>query len=1043
MAPAIGHFAGRIVWFALAKTIFLVTCVGSFAQERPGGFVAPPRTIADITAVLDQEKPDPKLAANLRAEADAIAPAGAGGGQLAKFYLTRCQARSLLGEFGKAIADCEAAVRAGQGSLDLAAFGRILQGLSIQYAQIGEPKKSIEISQRIVRETSNVKGAKGRVFNATRHILENYLTLGDFEQAEAYARRNIALLQEARSWPSYAGFRKASWEAEIEQGRAALHEARGQFAEAEAAYRRGEILRREALRLLPGYDGLAPPRDQLEQNIDAMIAKQGRVKARQGRLAEGEADVRRALLSRLRATGKYNVQTAKYIGFLANLLIEQGRFGEAERLARIQLEVQRTMGVAADSDNVTSALNQLASIFNLEGRWSEAAEAYAALDEATRNWPPARKEALILNTNHIATLYNTNNLSVGIAAAERLLTRQRGRFGEQHQETALARGMLAIGLSRAGRDAEAAREFKIAIPLLMATSRNTDTDDAIDTAAREQRTAVVVEAYIQLLARSAAPDAGAESFRFADVVRGRSVQKALAASSARAATRNPALAELARKAQDLEKQVAAQLGSLNNALALPSDQRDEKALKALQVDIDKLRSARDVAQRDLAGRFREYASLVEPQSPSVEDIRAVLRPNEAFVSFYFGREASFVWAVPKVGPVGFAGLPLTAGGLEAKVGKLREALEQGETIEEIPPFDLALAYELYQTILQPVEAVWRPAKSLIVATNGALGLLPLGLLPTSPAREIESKLTFEGYRQVAWLARTHAVSQIPSAAALRTLRQLPQGSDKREKLIGFGDPLFSAEQAADAQKEDAARVQVAIAQRGIPLKRRASAQTMNVDSASLARLPRLPDTAEELRSVALALEADPAKVLKLGKDANEKNVKGTDLTRFRIIAFATHGLVPGELDGLTQPALALSAPNVADVDGDGLLTMEEILALKLDADWVVLSACNTAAGAGAGAEAASGLGRAFFYAGSRALLVTNWSVHSASARELVTDLFRRQAADAGLSRAEALRQAMTALMDGPGFAEEGKMLFSYAHPLFWAPYTIIGDGGAN
>ena len=209
-------------------------------------------------------------------------------------------------------------------------------------------------------------------------------------------------------------------------------------------------------------------------------------------------------------------------------------------------------------------------------------------------------------------------------------------------------------------------------------------------------------------------------------------------------------------------------------------------------------------------------------------------------------------------------------------------------------------------------------------------------------------------------------------------------------------------------------------------------------------LPRLPDTAEELTSIALALETDPAKVLHLGKAANEKSVKSLDLSRYKIVAFATHGLVPGELDGLTQPALALSAPNVADVDGDGLLTMEEILGLKLNADWVVLSACNTGAGAGAGAEAASGLGRAFFYAGTRALLVTNWSVHSQSARALVTDLFARQAKDPKLARGEALRQAMLALMDGPGFTDaSGKTVFAYAHPMFWAPYTIIGDGGSN
>ena len=99
---------------------------------------------------------------------------------------------------------------------------------------------------------------------------------------------------------------------------------------------------------------------------------------------------------------------------------------------------------------------------------------------------------------------------------------------------------------------------------------------------------------------------------------------------------------------------------------------------------------------------------------------------------------------------------------------------------------------------------------------------------------------------------------------------------------------------------------------------------------------------------------------------------------------------------------------------------------------------------GAGAETASGLGRAFFYAGTRALLVTNWSVHSASARELVTELFRRQGPGASMKRAEALRQASMALVDGPGFkGDDGKTLFTYAHPLFWAPYSIIGDGGAD
>ena len=169
------------------------------------------------------------------------------------------------------------------------------------------------------------------------------------------------------------------------------------------------------------------------------------------------------------------------------------------------------------------------------------------------------------------------------------------------------------------------------------------------------------------------------------------------------------------------------------------------------------------------------------------------------------------------------------------------------------------------------------------------------------------------------------------------------------------------------------------------------------------------------------------------------------LSDYRVIAFATHGLVPGDLNGLTQPALALSSPQVSGGEDDGLLTMGEILGLKLDADWVVLSACNTAAGQGAGAEAISGLGRAFFYAGTRALLVSSWPVETTSARLLTTDIFRRQADNASLSRALAVQEAMLALIDGDGYVDvaTGKAVFSYAHPIFWAPFSLVGDGAGG
>jgi len=1042
------------LWALTLATVFLLTINGpSLAQSPDRSFVPPPRTIADIAAILDEEKPDPARLAKMQAEANAEPPGG-GKGEVAQFLYQRCQSRAQLGDSKSALADCEKAVELARSSLEMRAQTRLRQGLAGQYSAAGDPKKALAVFLEMTSTVGarDVRNGKGFLFNAHRQITECYIQLGDFAQAEIYVRRNDALIREARGWGNVGPFVRASWEGDVEWGRAALYEARGQFHEAEAAYARALAQKGQMPRLLSTFPpgGIPPPLSQLQRANDRLLALQGRMKARQGRIAEGEADVRRALLNRLNATGKYNLQTSQHIGWLANLLVEQGRFAEAERLTRAQLDIIRALGAPKDSQIYAATLSQLASIVNLQGRWKEASALYVEVDEAIKNWEPARRELLELNTEHIVALYNTNNLDAGLSAAEQLLARQIKRYGDNHIETALTRGLLAIGLYRGNQDSDALREFKTAIPVLLARSRETDEDDAATVAAREQRTQFVIETYIALLARmgsAAGIDAAAEGFRLADTLRGQSVQRALESSSARSVAANPALAEVVRKEQDLEKQIGAQLGLLNNVLSLPPDQRDEKSIKALQADIDKMREARAAAKREIAGKFRNYASLIDPPPPTVQDIRALLRDDEAYLSFYFGREHSFVWAVTKTGPLAFATIAERSGAIDAKIGKLREALEPNAVmISDIPPFDVAAAYELYSLLLKPVEAGWKSAKSLIVTTNGALGLLPLGLLPTGPST-LKADLVpyFSAYRDVPWLARTYAVTLVPSAAAFHTLRQLPPGSDKRQQMIGFGDPIFNAEQA----KEDAAQPMTVasastgeVTMRGLPLKRRAAPQTDSKNSATLKDLPRLPDTAEELKSIALALQADPAKALKLGKAANEQTVKTADLSKYRIIAFATHGLVPGELDGLHEPALALTAPDVAGVPGDGLLTMGEILALKLNADWVVLSACNTATGSGAGAEAASGLGRAFFYAGTRAILVTNWSVHSQSARELVTDLFARQTANPKLSRGEALRQAMMALMDGNGFTnEKGETLFTYAHPLFWAPYTIIGDGG--
>ena len=210
------------------------------------------------------------------------------------------------------------------------------------------------------------------------------------------------------------------------------------------------------------------------------------------------------------------------------------------------------------------------------------------------------------------------------------------------------------------------------------------------------------------------------------------------------------------------------------------------------------------------------------------------------------------------------------------------------------------------------------------------------------------------------------------------------------------------------------------------------------DVAAVRELCPLPDTAYELTCVAKSLGAPPSSIV-LGKDMTETVLKHADLTRYRVIHFATHGLLAGETAQFAsdnaEPALVMSPPATPTEEDDGLLTASEVTALKLDADWVVMSACNTAGGGEPGAEALSGLARAFFYAGARALLVSHWPVNSYAATMLTTRTFAEMAKEPTIGRAEALRRAMLALIS------DDKRPWA-AHPSVWAPFVVVGEGEA-
>jgi CHAT domain-containing protein len=1011
------------------------------------GFAPPPRSIGDITAILDQQKPDQARAEAMRRAAEAEPPPDTTGAALARFLIDRAVAAGELG-------------RTKQAAADAAEAERILRAEGGDLANVLLVRSSLEIGSGRLRRAIELREERlqlnqrqiGRVLADNGILASFYARAGDFETAEARLAEAQRLLERAAVAaggvrapdappPQVAQAYWENWSFAVAEGRASVAEARGDLAEAEKYGREALRFRRldlEKAALTPG----GPPVVQRERIIDMVRLRLASVIAREGRLTEAEVEARQALLSRLQKVGRASTDTAAAVAILARIILDEGRLAEAETLARLAVDILESLGVDPTSSTLRRARAALGSVLVAQERWSDAAAVFDVVRATAENEPAARPLAIFGIEDAAIAWTMTSRAGQAVAVLNRLVAARQGRLGDKSELLAEARGLLGFAQAHAGQSQAALENLRAAVPVLLQRSRAGE-EDAVPTM-RALRNRLIFEAYMGALAGTQA--GAAEAFRVADALRGQGIERAMAQSGARAAANDPALAELARQEQDARKQASALEALLADALSVPADQQDPAALARVRSEVDKLRAARSRLRAEIDRRFPKYAQLIDPRPATIEEARATLRPGEALVSLYLADDRSYVWAIPKEGPLSFAAVPLRRAEVERDVATLRQALDpKAETLAQIPAFDVGLAHRLYAALLAPVAPGWQAARSLLVVPHGALGELPFALLVTEAASapaDRPGEAMFASYRSVPFLVRKAAITQLPSVAALTTLRALPPGAASRRSFAGFGDPWFNQRQAREAHNESrAGEVQVAMATRGA-IRLRAAPATETLGSATLSQLPRLPDTAEEVQQVALALKASPDADTFIGARASEHRVRTMNLADRRVIMFATHGLVPGDLDGLQQPALALSAPTVADdADGDGLLTMDKILGLKLDADWIVLSACNTASGDGAGAEAVSGLGRAFFYAGARSLLVTNWPVETTSARLLTTHVFRRQAEDAALSRAEALRGAMLDLIDGPGLTQGSRTLFSYAHPIFWAPFSLIGDGG--
>lgn len=519
---------------------------------------------------------------------------------------------------------------------------------------------------------------------------------------------------------------------------------------------------------------------------------------------------------------------------------------------------------------------------------------------------------------------------------------------------------------------------------------------------------------------SRADDYKARFFNAASSVVSNATAQTVSKLAARVASGDSAVTGLVRALEDTRRELRAtetQAANLQAANVYAGEERTtlEARLKALQAQSDSL-------ENQLLAANPRYAQLVSSQA-SLSDLQKAMGKDEVYVKILLLDSRAYGLLVSPTAAKPYT-IELNRGTAGAAVRRLRAPFEAEDTL---PPFDVALGYRLFQQLFGPVAAEVMAAKHLVYEPDGALISLPVGALVTADPSALLAK-TAPGadpdYRQVAWLGGKVDSALVLSAASFMQSRAFAP-SKARQAFLGFADP--STPTRSDT------RAYASVVRRSVSLRTERDISNICENTRlALLQMPALPDTADEVRQVGASIAGARGDQIVVGAAFTDDSVKArTDLADYKVLYFATHGLLPQPSACLPEPALMTS---VGGLDSDGLLDASEILDLKLDADLVVLSACDTGGAGGdsatsglqGGGEALGGLTRAVIYAGGRSLIVSHWSVDSVATVRLMTGMFSA----ASPTKAGALTQAQVALQQSS----------QWSHPYFWAPFTIVGDG---
>lgn len=742
----------------------------------------------------------------------------------------------------------------------------------------------------------------------------------------------------------------------------------------------------------------------------------------QGRHDEAEALLRRA--APIVEKSPKAADRARLAGYRSYIAANRGNFDEALTLARgATAQWREIVAQEANAGASSSALPlastsgadaELAMALNLEAGMSlrngDVTSAYASIAEAILIIKRVEGEPQWWEADLLLTIGNVSSAQGRLSAAETYLKRaleiRQQLFGEG-PATLQVRVALGRAYEAENMRVSAIITFRQAIAAVRALGKDTTPFRAEDLIPFAD--AIVKEAETYDDPRKKLGLFG-EAFDAFQMVRAPNFDRTLALTSARLSADTPELKALLQELDDaLQNEAAARL-QLATEQARPTQERDAEIEEKYSTQVAE--QGKIVADRRafLAARFPAFVAANEVKTPTAVELQGRLAPDEAMLVYLIGRTQSFVQIVTR-NKIAIA--PISAGSetLQESVTRLRRGLEiQGNSVND---FALDDAHRLYKYLFAGLGQELDGVKHLVIVPSGPLSNLPFGLLVTQTP-------TQGRYEAASWLINDFDISYSPSIRSFVDLRSTRIIGRHPRPMLALGDPRLAPLRGPTSQKAAFANIDGHCLSDDI------------IPPELLRSLSSLPDTGLEIATVSRAVGADKRDIL-LGDQASEAAFRERRLADYRILYFATHGLLPGELRCQAQPGIVLTPPTMPakSRNFDGLLDASEIARLLIPADLVVLSACNTAAsGKANGGDSLSGLAASFFRAGTRSLLVSHWQVPSAATTALMSAIFNTLAEAPNMSIDTALRAAQRQVMKAPGAS----------HPFFWAAFIVIGDG---